>query len=302
MNELGYRPNRAARALVTGRSGLLGAVATGTTQYGPASIIAGLEAAARHHGYSIAVAPVASHEARSVRAAVDRLLLQGIDGLIVLAPLAASDEALSDAPVMPMVVVEGDVRGPFPTVNVDQIGGSRLAVRHLIDLGHTGVWHIAGHLDWWEASRRLAGWQEEMTEAGLTVHPHLGGDWTARSGYEAGRVLARIPEATAIFAANDQIALGLLRAMREAGRDVPGDVSVVGFDDIPESPYLSPPLTTVRQDFDEVGRQAMMLLIEQINNGTHTAADSPEANVQVPATLWVRESTAPLRGRHEAPP
>jgi DNA-binding LacI/PurR family transcriptional regulator len=90
--------------------------------------------------------------------------------------------------------------------------------------------------------------------------------------------------------------------MREAGRDVPGDVSVVGFDDIPESPYLSPPLTTVRQDFDEVGRQAMMLLIEQINNGTHTAADSPEANVQVPATLLVRESTAPLRGRHEAPP
>jgi DNA-binding LacI/PurR family transcriptional regulator len=299
MDELGYRPNRAARALVTGRSGLLGAVAIGTTQYGPASIIAGLEKAARQQDYSLAVAPVASPETDAIRTAVDRLLLQGIDGLILLAPFAASEETLNDAPKLPLVVVEGDARGRFPTVNVDQVGGSRLAVRHLLDLGHTGVWHVAGPPDWWEASGRLAGWQEEMTASGLTLQPHLGGDWSARSGYEAGRVLARIREATAVFAANDQIALGLLHAFREAGRDVPGDVSVVGFDDIPEAPYLSPPLTTVRQDFDEVGRQAMRLLIQQIDSGKAPAPDDPETNVQVPATLLVRQSTAAPHTDHE---
>jgi DNA-binding LacI/PurR family transcriptional regulator len=298
MDELGYRPNRAARALVTGRSGLLGTVAIGTTQYGPASIIAGLEKAARQQDYSLAVAPIADPDADAIRSAVDRLLRQGIDGLIVLAPFAASEEALNDAPTLPLVVVEGDAKGRFPTVNVDQVGGSRLAVRHLLDLGHTGVWHIAGHPDWWEAKGRLSGWQEEMRASGLTTQPHLGGDWSARSGYEAGRVLSRIREATAVFAANDQIALGLLHALREAGRNVPGDVSVVGFDDIPEAPYLSPPLTTVRQDFDEVGRQAMKLLLQQINNESPLKPGDPATNVQVTSTLLVRKSTAAPHASH----
>jgi DNA-binding LacI/PurR family transcriptional regulator len=281
---------------------LLGTVAIGTTQYGPASIIAGLEKAARQQDYALAVAPVADPEEDTIRSAVDRLLRQGIDGLIVLAPFAASEEALNDAPMLPLVVVEGDAKGMFPTVNVDQVGGSRLAVRHLLDLGHTGVWHIAGPPDWWEAAGRLAGWQEEMTASGLTLQPHFGGDWSARSGYEAGRVLARIREATAVFAANDQIALGLLHALREAGRDVPGDVSVVGFDDIPEAPYLSPPLTTVRQDFDEVGRQAMRLLIQQIDSGKPPAPDAPETNVQVTAHLVVRQSTAAPHTDREVSP
>jgi DNA-binding LacI/PurR family transcriptional regulator len=145
---------------------------------------------------------------------------------------------------------------------------------------------VSGPPDWQEAQARLAGWRSTLEEAGAEVVSPLSGDRTARSGYEAGQVLARIPEATAIFAANDQMALGVLLALHEHNRRVPEDVSVVGFDNMPESAFFIPPLTTVCQDFEQVGRTALKLLLNQINSRTRSVD-----RVEIQPELLVRRST-----------
>jgi DNA-binding LacI/PurR family transcriptional regulator len=156
-----------------------------------------------------------------------------------------------------------------------------------LSLGHQTVWHVAGPTDWLEARQRTAGWRRTLEEAGAEVPPPLPGDWSARSGYDAGRVLARMPDVTAIFAANDSMAVGIMRAFHEAGRPIPGAVSLVGFDDVPEAAYYSPPLTTIRQDFGEVGRRSLALLLDQIEAGSR-----PAQRHVVETTLVVRDSTA----------
>ena len=171
---------------------------------------------------------------------------------------------------------------------MDQFEGARLAVQHLLDLGHRTVWHISGESDSIEARDRMDGWGRTLEAAGAVIPLAIGGDWSARSGYRAGLMLADQPGVTAVFAGNDQMALGLLRAFAERGIRVPQDVSVVGFDDIPEAAYLSPPLTTVRQDFDEVGRRSIRLLLELLESEGH--APDP---AQVVPELVVRESSGP---------
>ncbi|HWI73751.1 MAG TPA: substrate-binding domain-containing protein, partial [Baekduia sp.] len=165
-----------------------------------------------------------------------------------------------------------------------------LATEHLLALGHKTVHHLAGPSDWIEARQRIEGWLDALHEAGAASSAPLRGDWSPRSGYELGRRLVDLPDLTAVFVANDQMALGLLRLLREHGRDVPGDVSVVGFDDIPEAAYFTPPLTTVRQDFNEMGRRSLHVLLDQIAGGDHT----PVREI-VPAALVERASTAPPR-------
>jgi DNA-binding LacI/PurR family transcriptional regulator len=187
-----------------------------------------------------------------------------------------------------VVVVEGDPELGLPVVTVDEHHGAVSATRHLLDLGHRTVWHVAGPRDWLGAAQiRERAWRETVEAAGAQAPPVLVGAWTARSGYEHGRVLAANDEVTAVFTANDQMALGVLRALHERGRRVPDDVSVVGFDDIPEAAYFSPALTTVRQDFFEVGRESFAMLYEQI-----TEVNPTPAPVIIPVDLVVRDSTA----------
>jgi DNA-binding LacI/PurR family transcriptional regulator len=217
---------------------------------------------------------------------------------VVIAPLASAVEALRDLPKdTPVVAVEGDPAAHEAVVRVDQVTGSEIATRHLLSLGHATVWHVAGPPDWLDAQGRITGWRSALEQAGAEVPPLLNGDWSARSGYQAGQVLARMPEVTAVFAGNDQMALGILRALGERGRQIPGDVSIVGFDDIPEAAFFAPPLTTVRQDFDEVGRLSLHMLIEQITAGS-AGAGAGDVGVQhalVETELIVRQSTAPPR-------
>jgi LacI family transcriptional regulator len=187
------------------------------------------------------------------------------------------------------------------------VAGARLAVEHLLSLGHETVWHVSGPRDWLEARDRVDGWRQVLEGAGRRVPPVVRGDWSPRSGYEAGRHLAGQPDVTAVFCANDQQALGMLRALHELGVRVPEDVSVVGFDDIPEAEYLSPPLTTVRQDFDEVGRRCLAALLDMLDardsapsrdsGAAGVSADAgwpsvPAGQPRVPPTLVVRASTA----------
>ena len=289
MRELDYHPNVAARALVTGRSRTLGVVSFDTSLYGPASMLHGIELAAREAEYFVSVAAMRGADRASLREAVDRLREQSVDGLLLIAPQVSSVDALRHLAVeLPLVVVEGGVGGGAPVASVDQHGGAERATGHLLALGHTTVWHVAGPDDWFEARARQQGWLDALRAADREPPPVLQGDWQARTGYEHGRRLASDTNVTAVFVANDHMALGVLRALYEAGRRVPDDVSVVGFDDVPEAAYFSPPLTTVRQDFRELGRRSVRQLLDRIEG-----VDASNDEVLIEPDLVVRESSGP---------
>lgn len=195
-------------------------------------------------------------------------------------------QALADTRLdTPLVVLENETRGGTPLATADSRNGARKAVEHLLRLGHPTVWHIAGPTGWTSADQRLSMWRDTLRAAGAEVPEPLVGDWSADSGYELGRRLARRPDVTAVFASNDQMALGLLHALHEAGRRVPEDVSVVGYDDIPEAAHLLPPLTTVRTDFAEIGRRSLRLLLDRIDGRTEERVEP-----LIPVEVIVRRS------------
>jgi DNA-binding LacI/PurR family transcriptional regulator len=293
MRQLDYRPNPAARALVTGRSGTLGVVSFDTTLYGPASTLFAIEQAAHAAGYFITIVSLLVLDRTSVLGAVDRLRVQGVDGILVITPQEGAADALVNLPSdVPLVAVEAGRPNSVPLVAVDQFAGAVSATQLLLDLGHRTVWHVAGPRDFLEAQQRVDGWRTTLQAAGAEVPELLLGDWSARSGYRIGQQLAEDRDVTAIFVANDQMALGVLRALHERGREIPREVSIVGFDDIPESQYFMPPLTTVRQDFSEMGRSSLRLLLELIQD-----TGQPPQRLTIAPELVVRRSTAPPPGR-----
>ncbi|MEV4754328.1 LacI family DNA-binding transcriptional regulator [Micromonospora sp. NPDC049559] len=296
MRALNYRRNLAARTLVTRRSRTLGIIGFETTLFGPASMLYGIEDAARQAGYFVTVATIPDLERASVLDAVDRLCQQSVEGIVAIAPKPTVTNGLHHTPAgLPTVAVGGGTEtDASATVRIDNTAGARLATQHLLDLGHPTVHHIAGPADWPEARERVEGWRQTLYAAGAAVPPVAPATWTARSGYEQGSRLARDPAVTAIFCANDQLALGALRALHEAGRRVPEQVSVVGFDDTPDSAYYLPPLTTVRQDFAELGRRSLALLLSGIGRQRDPR---PPQHVVLAPELTLRASTAPPAGR-----
>ena len=273
MAELQYKPNRAARALVTSRSRTIGILSASSTQYGPASSIAAIEAAARASGYWVSTANIESSDAASIADGLAHLAAQGIEGLVVIAPQARVFDTLARLSIdVPYVTLQSTGQETVRTLSVDQIAGARMATRHLIEQGHRGIYHLAGPQDWIEAEARMRGFLEEMSAQDVPTTAPILGDWTAQFGYYVGRELLTVRDFTAIFASNDQMALGLMHAVRDAGLEIPRDVSIVGFDDIPEAAHFWPPLTTVRQDFPELGRRCVALLLGDIDP---TATDHP---------------------------
>ncbi|RKS10074.1 LacI family transcriptional regulator [Nocardiopsis sp. Huas11] len=326
IDELGYHRNSTARALVTRRTNVLGVIAFDTTLFGPAQTLAGIERAAREAGYFLSIVSLDDVSPAGVAEAVDYLIQQSVEGCIAIAPQRALVEVLAAMPgPRPLVAVEGGEGSGLPVVCVDQVQGAHDAVRHLLDLGHRTVHHISGDPEWLEAESRVAGWRRALAEAGTTAPEPLVGDWSPRSGYEKGRSLVRRradgEPVTAVFVANDQMAIGLLRALAEAGLRVPDDISVVGFDDVPEAEFLAPPLTTVAQDFAQLGRMSLRALLDELGAGerrgaepadTDTEPDSDSASAPepdpalrliVPARLRVRQSSgpAPSAGPHRPP-
>ena len=285
---LGYRANPAARVLAGGRSRTLGVVAMETDQFGPSHILFGVEAAARAAGHMVTFASMAGPTADDLRATVDLLRAAHVDGVLVVAPFRGVLDAIATlGDEVAVVAVGGEPAPGVFTVNIDQRAGARLATRHLLDLGHHTVHHVRGPMTVIDGAARARGWSEALRGSGAPRPDALTGDWSAAGGYAAGLQLARDRKVSAVFAANDQMALGVLRAFAESGRRVPEDVSVVGFDDTPESGYFLPPLTTVRQDFGEVGRRAVELLISAVGGST------TEQHVTISPNLVVRDSTAP---------
>ncbi|WP_375401273.1 LacI family DNA-binding transcriptional regulator [uncultured Amnibacterium sp.] len=294
IGQLGYRPNRAARALVTSRSHTIGVLITARSLHGPFSSFVAIEQAARERGYAISATPNTSEDADGIAWALDGLLSRGVDGIVAIAPQDAARAVIRRiASRVPLIALQG---GPdeADSLSVDQQDGARAATRHLIELGHRRILHLPGPEGWAEAAERRKGYLAEMAQHGLD--PLLGpaADWTPDGGYAAGRAVLPIDGArrsgddfSAVFSANDEMAIGFVAAAREAGIRVPQDLSVVGFDDIPTARYATPPLTTVRQDFTGIGRQAIATLIDAIDQ-----VEPAEAAPVRPFELIVRESTA----------
>jgi DNA-binding LacI/PurR family transcriptional regulator len=253
-------------------SPVIGVVAQNTTLYGPASMVQAIGDASLDADLPVTIGHVSGDNAIAAsRRLVRRLTGQGVAGLIVIAPVDAAAEMLQAVPAgLPVVTVDGPPGCPTSNVSVDQHAGGVLATRHLLANGHRTVWHVAGPEQWHGSRAREAGWRAALAEAGVPAPPTVRADWSAASGYRCGKLLAENPSCTAVFAANDDIALGVMRAMTERGRRIPEDISVVGFDDVPEAGYTYPGLTTVRQEFAEVGREALRLLRRQLDTGRHT--------------------------------
>ncbi|MFG2793425.1 substrate-binding domain-containing protein [Streptomyces sp. NPDC048419] len=244
-------------------------------------------------GYSFALA--GTLEGQRVSGAVETLLEQGVDGIVLSEPI---DDGTplglgADVPVVSLGEGPKPGEGIGAVVGLDGVAAARTATEHLLTLGHRTVWHIPGPQNWWAAPDRLRGWREALAAAGVPEPPlPLEGDWSPASGYASGRQLARLADVTAVFAANDDMALGALRAFAEAGLSVPGDVSVVDYDDIPAAAYLSPPLTTVRQDFAALATRAVETLIVLIEHRS-----VPAEHTHLDVELTARGSTGPARHR-----
>ncbi|MFE4467735.1 LacI family DNA-binding transcriptional regulator [Leifsonia sp. NPDC056824] len=287
IEELAWRPNSAARALATSRFKAIGLLVSARSHYGPFSAAAAVDEAARARGYAIVSATLAHEDEASLTEALDAFLAQGVDGVVVIAPQQRAHEALRKVSIrVPFISLQWPDTPGDRAVAFDQREGARLATRHLIELGHTRIVHVAGPQDWNEAEERMRGYLDEMSARDLPTTPPVLGDWTADTGYDLGMKLLRSREFTAVFASNDQMALGLMHAAAELALSVPDDLSIVGFDDIPEAKHFAPPLTTVRQDFAQLGARAIERLIAAIEGSTLIPVDdfgAPE--------LIVRKST-----------
>ena len=290
IDEIGYRPNQAARALVTSRSRTIGVLSSSqTAYYGPTTSINAIEQAARDAGYRLSITNISSSDYTSIKSGLDYLMSQSVEAIVVIAPQVRVFDAISDLSIsVPFVTLESTSRMSGHSLSVDQIAGARIATKHLIDPGHTEIMHISGPQDWIEAEARMQGFLHEINDAELRTRAPILGDWSAHFGYYAGLELLRFRDFTAVFAGNDQMALGFMHACRDAGLDVPGDISIVGFDDIPEAAHFPPPLTTVRQDFAEIGRRAVASLLAELHgSGDHH-------HEKITPELVVRASTARL--------
>lgn len=291
MEEIGYRPNSAARALKSGRFRTIGVIVFTLSSTGNVLTVEAIVNSAAEKGYATTLIPAEFPTKAGVRGAFQRMGELAVDGVILLLEVSLIDAThVFVPPGVPVVVADSDAGDQYMVVDSDQIDGARDATKHLLDLGHETVWHVAGPEGSFSAARRADAWKATLEQAGRAIPPLERGDWSASSGYDAGKRLAAREDCTAIFAANDSMALGVLRAMQEAGRDVPGDVSVVGFDDISSASQFHPPLTTIQQDFSEVGRRCVTKLIAQLDG--HTKQHGTEL---VPTQLVLRESTAPPR-------
>ncbi len=288
IDALGYRSNMAARTLAGGRSRVLGVISVETEFYGPSRVLFGIQAAARASEHSVVFVTLREASVEEMRAGLDHLRDAHAEGVIVIAPVQKAVEALEVIkPKVPLVVTSDTDRG-HASVSIDQVHGRAPGDRaHVGSRPRNGAPRARAQ-GLARCQARAEGWRQELRSRKRRVPRALHGDWSPRSGYRAGELLAADPNMTAVFVANDQMALGVILALLAARRNIGRDVSVVGFDDTPESEFYAPPLTTIRQDLGDVGRRAVELLLEVMAGGA-------SEQIRIEPTLVVRYSTVGSR-------
>ena len=296
IEQLGFRPNRAARLLRGGLARSVTVLTPNTSLYGYQAALQGIEEAARAAGFAVGVRVVESPQPAEVVDAVTRAIGPG-GSLIVIAYDQAGtmmlDAVPPDIPMAAMVETPAVVPTPDkPWVWLDDRRAAAEATRYLLSLGHRTVHYLAIPSST-HTSQRQAGWRQALKESGAPVPAPVPCGWTPRSGYQTGQRLAANPEVTAVLCGNDDLALGVMRAVHAAGLSIPGDVSVVGFDDTPVAEFLTPPLTTVRLDFADLGR-ACFALLRSLLEPTAMSQATGELLAQRPQPeLVIRESAGP---------
>jgi DNA-binding LacI/PurR family transcriptional regulator len=290
ITELNYQPNTAARSLVTRRSNLIEIITFGGRHYGPSQMVLYIERAARERGYNLSMSSLNEMTLDEIRAAMSILSGRLVDGMIMITPVVGVDydDLAMVSQGIPFVMIDTQLGSISPSVVINQQFGAQLATQHLIDLGHRHICEISGPMNWYDARARHESWLHTLEQAGLTPGLSVEGNWEAVGGYEATkRLLQAGQHFTALVVGNDQMALGAMRALRELENlRIPQDVSIVGYDDIPEAVCFEPPLTTIRQDFDALGSQSVNYLVDLIEN-----PDLPLQQRVLYPTLVERQST-----------
>lgn len=293
IEKLGYRPNRVARSLVTNRTHTVGIVAYGSTFYGPSQMVVNIDRSLKERGYGLTMTTIRELTFQDLRDAVEELHSRSVDGLVLIAPIHGIDveDIQSLCASTPFVIVGVPPGVSTPSIVIDQRKGGAMATTHLIELGHHQIAAIHGPLTWNDARLRHEAHERVLSEAGLEPGPSIESDWTSLGGYRAlHEIMESNRDFTGLVVGNDQMALGAIRGLTERGISVPQDLSIVGFDDVPEAAFFNPPLTTIRQDFEALGQQSAEYLIALM--------EDPETRISqefLGPTLVVRSSTQPFR-------
>jgi DNA-binding LacI/PurR family transcriptional regulator len=296
IERLGYRPSALARSMIRQRSYTLGVVTAGLRFIGPSRVLHGITQAAEEEGYGLLLKQLPTFGSTAVESILDRLVERRVEGVIWAVPEVGDNHAWLQNHTsrlgVPVVVTSTRQQPDTGIVNIDNYRGAQLATRHLLDQGYHHIGHITGPLDWFEAQQRKAAWVDVLAKAGL----HTGdsawasGNWSSASGHRAAlQLLDCYPQMDAIFVANDQMALSVLQLACQRGIRVPQDLGVVGFDNIPESEYFCPALTTVNQDQHHLGSSAVQMLIEMIEAEEEKRSESRRLVLQ--PSLVVRASS-----------
>jgi DNA-binding LacI/PurR family transcriptional regulator len=302
MKELGFRPNMSARQLRSRRSTTVGLVTFATSYYGPSHVLANSEEYVKDLGFGFMFRGIIEVSIDEIRRAVDDLCGYQVCGILIHLPLHVDLHDLQDlCQNVPLVAVDSDFGFKAPSVLIDNELGSRIATKHLIDLGHRKIAYMQGPPGWRASKQRSEGWHAELKAVRLEPGPLVQGDWSAGSGYEAAKNLLAKGRGkfTALVVANDQMALGAIRAFQESGLRIPEDISIVGFDDVPEAAFFGPPLSTIKQDFAALGKLSVHCLVEQLKgnqSGTFTIQPTfiERKSTRVLQTNDVRSQQTPL--------
>jgi LacI family transcriptional regulator len=299
VERLGYRPNSVARGLATGRSGVIGVIVPDVAGPLYAQMARGIEDVTEPLGLQFFLL-TDNRSAELERQALRTLLERQVDGVILIGSRLPADELeeLVGTRTGAVLVEREAPLDPFTSISLDNEGGAYAATEHLIERGHRRIAHVTGLRK--AGERRLSGYLRALEDAGLPSGPLIDGDFTEASGVVAAQGLRALPDVTAVFCANDRIALGLVSALLAEGWRLPDELSIIGFDDLPFSAYLSPSLTTVRQDARAMGRLAAQRVVAAMSGSAEPSA------ALVPTSLVVRASVAPgpaaARAREDAPP
>ena len=298
IDELGYQPSALARSLIQQRSYTLGVVTAGLKHIGPSRTLNGITSAAEEAGYSLLLKELPRFDADDVIPIFQALLARHVDGIIWAVPEVGENRNWVSKQSLdfniPIVYLAMEPKENISTVGIDNYLGGRIAMSHLLEQGYRRIGHITGPLDWWEARQRMLAWKDALREKGLEAQEEhwIEGNWSSTSGAQAvERLFEQYPEMDSIFVGNDQMALGVIQVACQRKLKIPEDLGIMGFDNIPESAFFCPPLTTIQQDQYAVGKVAVEETIKMIKSGWHGLEPVESKSIMLTPTLLVRQSS-----------